>query len=89
MTTMPLRVGLIGLGAVGQAIEHLAQQHDVAELAIVAALVRHASRQRPQSHPPTLPTVAALLALRPEVVVELVGHCQLGIRCGRRAILAV
>jgi len=74
MTAMPLRVGLIGLGAVGQAIVELARQHDGAEVDVVAALVRDAARPRPRSHPPALPTVVALLALRPEVVVEAGGH---------------
>lgn len=40
MTKMPLPVGLIGLGAIGQAIVHLVRQHAVAEVDVVAALVR-------------------------------------------------
>jgi len=74
---MPLSVGLIGLGAIGQAIVYLARQHAAAEVDVVAALVRDASRRRPDDNPPTLIAVDELLALRPAVVVEAGGHAAL------------
>ena len=77
MTKMPLSVGLIGLGAIGQAIVHLARQHAAAEVDVVAALVRDASRRRPDGNPPTVATIEELLALRPAVVVEAGGHAAL------------
>jgi len=77
MTKMPLSVGLIGLGAIGQAIVYLARQHAAAEVDVVAALVRDASRRRPDGNPPTVATIEELLALRPAVVVEAGGHAAL------------
>jgi len=77
MSGAALSVGLIGLGAIGQAIVQLMRQHDVAEIDFVAALVRDASRRRPEGQPPTLAAVDELLSLEPEVVVEAGGHAAL------------
>ncbi len=77
MTKTVLPVGLIGLGAIGQAIVHLVRHADIAEVDVVAALVRDASRRRSDDNPPTLIAVDELLALRPAVVVEAGGHAAL------------
>src|SRR6267142_3229814 len=75
---MPLRVGLIGLGAIGSGIVRLLRPED--DIQLVGALVR-SSRAR---H--TLPTFVALddlLAQHPDVVVEAAGHDALRIHGAR------
>ncbi|HET8628365.1 MAG TPA: aspartate dehydrogenase [Thermomicrobiales bacterium] len=73
----PLRVGLIGYGAIGQGVARLLRERGDADLALVAALVRDAARPRPAPAPPVVATLEALLAARPEVVVEAGGHAAL------------
>ncbi len=70
----PLRVGMIGFGAIGQEVARLAAAHHADELAVVAALVRDPARARSVSGPPLVTTVAALLAAAPEVIAEVGGH---------------
>ena len=67
-----MRVGFIGLGAIGQGLLRYLEPTDGVE--VVGALVRDVTRSR------AVPVVASsdeLLALRPEVVVEMGGHAAL------------
>lgn len=70
------RVGLLGFGAIGQA---LAQRVGAGSdgIVIVGAVVRDPSRSRPVEPPPLATRVEALLQARPEVVVEAGGHAAL------------
>ena len=68
----PLRVGMIGLGAIGGSLVRRAADHDDIEL--VGAVVRDTSRPRPEGSPPIFATLAELLAHRPDVIVEVAGH---------------
>lgn len=70
----PTRVGLIGLGAIGQGVVALARDAGPQELELVGVVVRDPSRPRPSGSPEVLPSVAALLARHPDVVVEVAGH---------------
>lgn len=67
-----MRVGLIGLGAIGLGISRLAR--DQVDIVLVGALVRDVARPRPAETPPAVGTLDELLALRPEVIVEGAGH---------------
>lgn len=71
---VPLRVGFIGLGAIGQAVVRLTQARGAADLVFVAALVRDAQRTRTDADVPVVTDLASLLAARPDVVVEVGGH---------------
>lgn len=73
----PLRVGLVGLGAIGRAVGRLLDARARADMTIVGALVRDPARPRPAAAFPIVGTSAALLALEPEVVVEAGGHAAL------------
>src|SRR5579884_1829802 len=76
MQQEPLRVGLIGYGAIGQDVVRLVAERAAEAITIVGALVRDPDRKRD----PALPTVAtlpALLALYPHVVVEVAGQAGL------------
>jgi aspartate dehydrogenase len=75
--TTPLRVGLIGLGAIGQAVTRLAGEQADGAVEMIGAVVRDPSRPRPDASVPVVPSVRALLALRPDVVVEACGHAGL------------
>jgi aspartate dehydrogenase len=66
---MPLRVGLIGMGAIGSGLLRLVRPED--DVQIVGALVR---RPRATSEVPTFTALSDLLAREPEVVVEMAGH---------------
>lgn len=69
----PTRVGLIGLGAIGQSLVALANEWAPSELSIPVALVRN--RDRPRDGDVTVvATVEELLRFKPEVVVEVAGH---------------
>jgi aspartate dehydrogenase len=68
----PVRVGMIGLGAIGGSVVTRAAEHDDIEL--VGAVVRDPSRPRPEGSPPVFASLDELLAQRPEVVVEVAGH---------------
>lgn len=70
----PMRVGLIGLGAIGQGVVGLASEISQPSLRLVGAIVRDPARPRPAGSPEVVETVDALLARKPEVVVEVAGH---------------
>src|SRR5215470_3429058 len=74
MGTGPMRVGLLGLGAIGQEVVRLAVQEAPGQCSFVGAVVRDPAKDRPGITVPTLATLDALLAERPEVVVECAGH---------------
>src|SRR5687767_14564008 len=69
-----MRVGLIGLGAIGQGLLRLLEKHPDDGITVVGALIRDPTRPRASGHPPLVDSAAALLALQPEVVVEMGGH---------------
>ena len=73
-----MRVGLIGLGAIGQGVVALIKRGDGIEL--VGALVANPNKPRPGAHATRICVrVEDLIALKPEVVVEAAGHAAL--RC--------
>jgi aspartate dehydrogenase len=69
-----MRVGFIGLGAIGQGLlRYLAPSEDIE---VVGAVVRDASK--PRAIPvPVVTSAEELLALQPELVVEMGGHTAL------------
>lgn len=69
-----MRVGFIGLGAIGQATVVLASEQYGAALEPVGALVRDPARQRRPGMPPLVTTLQELLEYRPDVIVEVAGH---------------
>lgn len=69
-----MRVGLLGLGAIGQSLAALLAREPPDQVQLVGALVRDLGRARPPGSPRALPDVEALLHRRPEVVVEAAGH---------------
>lgn len=73
MEREPLRVGLLGYGAVGQDVVRLIAERGEGSIAVVGALVRHALSSRPPG-PRIVTTLAALLADHPQVIVEVAGH---------------
>ena len=79
-----MRVGLIGLGAIGRGVLALLGSDD--DIEIVGALVSDPSKPRPGGTPPVYSEVGELLQLQPDVVVEMGGHAAL--RCHGPAILA-
>jgi aspartate dehydrogenase len=83
MTRPPLRVGLIGLGAIARGVVGLLRPEDDVEL--VGALVAQPEKRRAAAGPRILTSVEELLEQEPDVVVELAGHAAL--RCYGPAIL--
>ncbi len=77
MEQAPMRVGLIGIGAIGGAVMRLVDACAANEVEIIGALVRNPSRPRPGIAVPVVGTLDALLALEPDVVVEAAGHAGL------------
>jgi aspartate dehydrogenase len=73
MANAPLRVGFIGLGTIGQGVVHLLEERGIDSIDIVGALVRDPTRPR-KVEIPLVATLDQLLALRPDVVVEIAGH---------------
>lgn len=69
-----MRVGLIGLGAIGGAVARLVRERYASEVEIIGALVRSADRARAGVGVPTLASLPEMLARRPDVVVEVAGH---------------
>lgn len=78
-----MRVGLIGLGAIGRGVIRLLRAGDSVEL--IGALVADLGKTRERDAPPILGSLEQLLDQRPEVVVELAGHAAL--RCYGPSIL--
>src|SRR6266487_6222601 len=74
MKQNPLRVGLIGYGAIGQGVAHLVAEKAATDITIVGALVRHPTYRRPPGSPKIFMELSALLAEQPQVVVEAAGH---------------
>ena len=68
------RVGLIGLGAIGQAVVELIDLRAAGDAEVMGALVRDASRPREVGGPEATTTLDDLLGKRPDVVVEVAGH---------------
>jgi aspartate dehydrogenase len=72
-----LRAGLIGFGAVGRAVAGRVASGDAGDAEIAGILVRDPARRGADSAMLGLPfvgSVAELIALRPDVVVEAGGH---------------
>ncbi len=69
----PLRVGLIGLGTIGQALARELQMRRDEGLQLVGVLCRGSAACTQLGVPPAA-TVQALLALQPDLVVEAAGH---------------
>ena len=67
-----MRVGLIGLGAIGRGVIQLLGADDHIEL--VGALVGDPRKKRGLEIPPICGSLEELLEKRPEVVVEMAGH---------------
>lgn len=76
-TRAPIRVGLIGLGSVGRSVVRALAEKPVAHLELVGALIRETDRARPDAGVPIMTSLDALLATRPDVVVEAAGHAAL------------
>jgi aspartate dehydrogenase len=72
-----MRVGLIGLGAIGLGVVRLARSRPADGLHVVAALVRDRDRTRPDGGPVAVFSLDELLALRPDVVLDAAGHAAL------------
>jgi aspartate dehydrogenase len=72
-----MRVGLIGLGAIACGVLELLTPED--DIDVVGALVADPSKPRAARAPKICQSVADLIRLRPEVVVEAAGHAAL--RC--------
>jgi len=69
-----LRVGLIGLGAIGQRVVQLAREQPEGAIEIVGALVRDPDKPRDHNTIRLVANVNEMLALHPDVVVEAAGH---------------
>jgi aspartate dehydrogenase len=78
-----MRVGFIGLGTIGRGVLELLRPTD--RLDIVGALVAHPNKQRPTSHVRICTRIEDLIALKPDVVVEVAGHAAL--RCHGPTVL--
>jgi aspartate dehydrogenase len=74
MTRQRMRVGLIGLGAIGQEVVNLLDRHADQDVQIVAVLVRDPSRPRTTTGVETVGKVGKLLEKRPDVIAEAAGH---------------
>jgi aspartate dehydrogenase len=70
-----MRVGLIGLGAIGRGVVRLIDDEN--EMQVVGALVADVRKPRGDDAPPVFADTADLLAQRPDVVVEAGGHAAL------------
>ncbi len=70
---MPVRLGLIGLGAIGTLVVELARRSP-AVIELVGAVVADPLRARAADAPPCVADAAALLARRPDCVIECGGQ---------------
>lgn len=88
-----LRVGLIGLGAIGGAVAALIAERADDRLTLVAALVGDPARPRATADLPIVASADALLAAAPDIVVEAGGHAALAahgpaiLRAGRDLVM--
>ena len=74
---MAERIALIGYGAIGTAVHRLLREHAGCRAEVVSILVRDRARamlEAPQEAPLLVNGLAALLASRPDLVVECAGH---------------
>jgi aspartate dehydrogenase len=78
-----MRVGLIGLGTIARGVLELLQPAD--RIDVVGALVAHPNKLRPGCQVHLCTRIEDLLALKPEVVVEVAGHAAL--RCHGPTVL--
>lgn len=85
MAAAPMRVGMIGLGAIGQGVVELVARQPTGDITLVGAVVRDVARPRPSGSPPVFAGVEELLARGPDVVVEVAGHD--GLRLHGAAVL--
>lgn len=69
-----MRVGFLGYGTIARRVQALISERAADQMRIVAALVKDASKERPAGSPTIVSSLEALLAERPEVVVEAGGH---------------
>jgi aspartate dehydrogenase len=69
---LTMRVGLIGLGAIGRGVVQLLGSDD--EIGLVGALVGDPRKSRAAWAPPICASLDELLEKQPEVVVEVAGH---------------
>ncbi len=69
---LTMRVGLIGLGAIGRGVIQLLSSDDDVEL--VGVLVADPRKSRGAWAPPICNSLEQLLEKRPDVIVELAGH---------------
>lgn len=76
MRMRPLRVGLIGFGAIGSSVVELARGHSD-ELEIVAACTQSGHPRHEHVNIPVVDTCEALLSHQPDIVVEIAGHAAL------------
>ena len=74
MAGEPMRVGLIGLGAIGGAVVRSIADHATADLTVVGALVADRERPRDTLGLTLVADTTALLATNPTAVVEAGGH---------------
>ena len=74
MTEPPMRVGLIGLGAINLAVCRQVRARPADRVCLVGALVRDPARERPAYVPPLVADLEQLLDQHPEVIVEGSGH---------------
>ena len=74
MTGTPERVGLIGLGAIGQGVVEIVDHHAAEDLELVAALVRDPSVPRATGSLDRVATLQELLEKQLHVIAEVAGH---------------
>jgi aspartate dehydrogenase len=70
----PMRVGFLGFGTIAHHVQRYVAEQAAGQVVIVGALVRDASKPRPEGTPSIKASLPELLAEKPEVVVETGGH---------------
>lgn len=84
MNAAPLRVGMIGLGSIGQDLVRLVEEKASDRIELVGAVVR--DLEKPGRPLPVFSSVAELMPRNPEVFLEVAGHE--GLRQHGTAVLA-
>jgi len=74
MQNGPLRVGFLGFGTIAKRVQQLLAEHAPGEVDIVGAIVADPSKPRPEGTPRIVASLDELLALHPELIVEVGGH---------------